>query len=114
MAIAGFLLLKIPGPLVKSIYGQATCDEPLIFSVCRIKDPQISDSISIFTTFVNYVNGFLALVILLLIIYAGWLVIMGGGNEENVKRAKKIVLYIVIGTLLLVSSYILFNFFVVK
>lgn len=113
-AILGFLLIKLPGVLIKAVYGEAKCDTPLIFSVCRIKDPQLSGSITVFTTIINYINGFLALVIVLLIIYAGFLVLTSAGDDEKVKKAKNIVKYIVIGTLLLVSSYILFNFFLFR
>ncbi len=74
-ALIGFLVMKLPGLLVKSIYGEAKCDTPLLFSICRIKDPQISGTITIFTNLINYINGFLALVIVILIIYAGFLVL---------------------------------------
>ena len=67
--------MKVPGLLVKSVYGQASCDTPLLFSVCRIQDPNLSGAVSVMTSIVNYVNGFLALVVILLIIYAGWLVL---------------------------------------
>ena len=97
--------------LVKSIYGEAKCDTPLLFSICRIKDPNISATITVFTTIVNYVNGFLALVIVIMIVYAGFLVLTAAGDEEKIKKAKNILIYIVIGVLLLVTSYILFNFF---
>jgi hypothetical protein len=113
-ALIGFIVIKLPGVLVKSIYGEATCDTPLLFSVCRIKDPNLSGAISVATTLVNYINGFLALIIVVLIIYAGWLVLSSGGDDEKVKKARRILLYILIGVLLLVSSYILFNFFVLK
>ncbi len=113
-AIAGFLLIKVPGTLIKAIYGEARCDTPLIFSICRLNDPQISGAITIFTTIINYMNGFLALLIVILIIYAGFLVLTSGGDEDKMKKAKGIVKYIVIGILLLVTSYILFNFFLQK
>ena len=110
-AILGFLIIKLPWVLVKSIYGEAKCDTPLLFSICRIKDPNISATITVFTTIVNYVNGFLALVIVIMIVYAGFLVLTAAGDEEKIKKAKNILIYIVIGVLLLVTSYILFNFF---
>lgn len=113
-AIVGFLFMKIPGTFIKAIYGEARCDTPLIFSICRIKDPQLSGTLTIFTTLINYINGFLALVIVILILYAGFLVLTSAGDEERVKKAKSIVKYIVVGVLLLVTSYIIFNFFVMK
>ncbi len=113
-ALIGFIIMKLPAVLVKSIYGEAKCDAPLLFSICRIKDPNLSGAISVMTSIINYINGFLAIVIVVLVLYAGWLVLSSGGDDEKIKQAKKILLYIVIGVVLLVSSYILFNFFVLK
>jgi hypothetical protein len=110
-AIIGFLLIKLPGIFIKSIYGEAKCTNQLLFGICEIEDPQISETIKIFTTIINYVNGFLALVVIILIMYAGFLVLTSGGDDEKMKKAKNIVKYIIIGVLLLVSSYILFNTF---
>lgn len=113
-ALIGFIIMKLPALIVKGIYGEASCDTPLLFSVCRIKDPNLSGTISIMTNVINYINGFLAIVIVLLVLYAGWLVLSSGGDEEKIKKAKNILIYIVIGVVLLVSSYLLFNFFVLK
>lgn len=110
-AILGFLLMKIPGLLIKSIYGEAKCERVLLVNICKIEDPNISKTITIFTDIVNYINGFLALVIIVLVLYSGFLVLTSGGDDEKMKKAKNIVKYIVIGILLLVTSYILFNFF---
>ena len=110
-AILGFFLLKVPGLLIKSIYGEAKCERVLLVNICKIEDPNISKTITIFTDIVNYINGFLALVIIILILYAGFLVLTSGGDDEKVKKAKNIVKYVVVGVLLLVASYIIFNFF---
>ena len=106
--------MKIPGVFVSSIYGDVKCDNKLILEICKVSDPNLSKSLSIMTTVVNYINGFLALAIVLLIIYGGFLVIAGGGDEEKMKKAKGIIKYVIIGMLLLVSSYALFNFFLLK
>ncbi|MDD2745024.1 MAG: pilin [Candidatus Gracilibacteria bacterium] len=112
-AIVGFLLIKLPGIFIKSIYGEAKCEDAGLglFSTCSIKDPKISETITIFTTIINYVNSFLALVIIILILYAGFLVLTSGGDDEKMKKAKGIIKYIIIGVLLLVTSYILFSTF---
>jgi len=114
-AILGFLLIKLPGALIKAIYGEAHCDGRNAFmGICTISDPNLSASVAIFATVVNYINGFLALTIVILIIYAGFLVLTAGGDDEKLKKAKAILKYIVIGVLLLVTSYILFNFFLLR
>jgi hypothetical protein len=112
--IIGFMIIKIPKALVESIYGKVQCDHTLLFGICRLEDPNLSATVSIMTNVVNYVNGFLGIVTVLLIIYAGWLVLSSGGDEEKVKKAKGILKYIFIGVFLLVTSYVLFNFFVLK
>lgn len=115
-AILGFLLIKLPGTLIKAIYGEADCREGgnRFLGICEISTPNLSASVQVFTTIVNYINGFLALTIVVLILYSGFLVLTSGGDDEKLKKAKNIVKYIVIGVLLLVTSYILFNFFLLR
>jgi len=114
-ALLGFILLKVPGVLVSSIYGKAQCSDTIL-GVCQmtLADPNLSDTTRIMTTLVNYLNGFIGLITVLLIIYAGWLTLSSAGDEEKVKKAKSIVKYAIIGIFLLVASYTLFNFFVLK
>ena len=112
-ALIGFILIKIPRTLVESIYGRVQCDGGL-FGICRVTSPNLNATVQIMTTAINYFNGFVGLITVLLIIYAGFLVLTGAGDEEKVKKAKAIVKYALIGVLLLVSSYALFNFFVLK
>lgn len=112
-AIIGFLMLKIPGFLISSIYGKVQCEKNIL-NICKIADPKVSDSVTIMTTFINYLNTFVGIVTVLLIIYAGWLVLSGGGDEEKLKKAKHIIVYALIGIFILVASYALFNFFVLK
>lgn len=114
VGIAGFLLIKIPKALVTSIYGTVRCENTLIFGVCKLEDPNVGGAVSIMTSVVNYLNGFLGIVTVLLIIYAGWLVLTSGGDDEKLKKAKGTVKYIFIGLLLIVVSYSLFNFFLLR
>lgn len=112
--IAGFMLIKIPKAVVTSIYGSVKCENTLIFGVCKLEDPNLSGAVTVMTKTVNYINGFLGIVTVLLIIYAGWLILTSGGDEEKLKKAKSTVLYIFIGLFLIVASYSLFNFFLLK
>lgn len=112
-AIAGFLLIKIPRVLVQSIYGKAECDMGL-FGICKISSPDLNATVQIMTKAINYFNGFVGLVTVILIIYAGFLVLTGAGDDEKLKKAKSIIKYAIIGIFLLVASYALFNFFVLK
>ncbi len=114
--IVGFLLIKIPKVLVESIYGKAghDCGSYTFFGTCRLEDPDLGRTVTIMTNFVNYLNGFLAVITVLLIIYAGWLVVSSGGEEDRLKRAKNIIKYAFVGIVLMVASYALFNFFLQK
>ncbi|MDD5197962.1 MAG: hypothetical protein PHN60_03840 [Candidatus Gracilibacteria bacterium] len=112
-ALIGFLLLKIPRVLVESIYGRAQCDSGL-FGICQITSPDLGATVRIMTTAINYFNGFIGLITVILIIYAGFLVLTGAGDDEKLKKAKSIIKYALIGIFLLVTSYVLFNFFVLK
>jgi hypothetical protein len=112
-AIAGFLLMKLPRTLVESIYGRAECESGL-FGICKISSPDLSATVQIMTKLINYFNGFIGLITVILIIYAGFLVLTGAGNDEKLKKAKSIIKYAIMGIFLLVASYALFNFFVLK
>ncbi len=112
-AIIGFMLIKVPRVLVESIYGKAECESGL-FGICKITAPNPSATVQIMTTLINYFNGFIGIITVILIIYAGFLVLTGGWDDEKLKKAKSIIAYAIIGIFLLVVSYILFNFFVLK
>lgn len=112
--IVGFMLIKIPKVLVTSIYGKVKCENTLIFGICKLEDPNVGGAVGLLANVLNYANGFLGILTVLLIIYAGWLVLTSGGDEEKLKKAKGTVKYIAVGILLLVSSYVLFNFFLGK
>jgi hypothetical protein len=114
-AIIGFMLIKVPRILVESIYGKATCSTGFLgMWVCQITTPNLSATVQIMTTLINYFNGFIGIITVILIIYAGFLVLTGGWDDEKLKKAKSIIAYAIIGIFLLVVSYILFNFFVLK
>jgi hypothetical protein len=117
-AIVGFMLMKLPGPIITAIYGKPECTNTGTFVMdmtnCANSSPEIGASISIFGKIVEYINGFLGVVCVILIVYAGWLVISSGGEEEKLKKAKNIILYILIGIILLVGSHAVFRFFIMQ
>lgn len=115
-AIIGFALLKIPQYIIDSTYGRVvSCSGGILSGDKCIETPQnLSGLVKTIANAINYINGFLMLVVLVLIIYAGFLVLTSGGDDEKMKRAKSIIKYAIIGVLLIVSSYMLFNLFLVK
>ena len=112
-AIIGFALLKIPQYIIDSTYGKVVnCVGGILPSDKCIETPQnLSGLVKTVANVINYINGFLMLVVLILVIYAGFLVLTSGWDDEKMKRAKSIITYAVIGVLLIVSSYMLFNLF---
>jgi uncharacterized membrane protein YjfL (UPF0719 family) len=114
-AIIGFLLIQVPEPLIKAIYGSASCKN-IVFGICQaeITNPNLGNATKIMVTFVNYINGFIALFCVLMIIYAGWLTFTAGGNEENFKKSKNIILYAAAGILIVIVSYMLLNFLLLR
>ena len=113
-AIIGFLLIKVPRTLVESIYGRAECYGIIFPQVCEPTGRNITATVQIMTKLINYFNGFIGIITVILIIYAGFLVLTGGWDDEKLKKAKSIIKYALIGIFLLVTSYALFNFFVLK
>jgi uncharacterized membrane protein len=112
-AIIGFALLKIPQYIIDSTYGKVVnCVGGILSSDKCIETPQnLSGLVKTVANALNYINGFLMLVVLVLVIYAGFLVLTSGGDDEKMKRAKNIIKYAIVGVVLIVSSYMLFNLF---
>ena len=115
-AALGFLALKLVKPFVYSLYGHEECDDSglgKIFKNCELVR-NVGDTVGLVGKIIQWVNGFVAVITVLLIIYAGFQVLTGAGDEEKMKKAKGTILYAGIGIVVLVSTYILFRFFVTQ
>ena len=114
-AILGFMVVKIAWVLVGAMYGKVQCQGSSFMGVqlCTnaLTDPNTSEAIRLAAKVVNYVNGFIFLIVVLSIIYAGWLILSAGGDSKQLDKAKKVILYAFLGVLLIVVSLILFNVF---
>ena len=118
-AVIWFLLIRIPEPLVRAIYGNPECSSagPLgigLVSNCAIWNANLNDAIGIVGSIINFLNGFLALVCVILIIWAGWLIFSSRGEGDGLKKARSIIIYIILGLLLLVSSHLIFRFLILE
>lgn len=51
--------------------------------------------------------GFVGIIFLLLMLYAGFLWMTAGGNTSQVEKAKNILVSTIIGTVLIVSAYVI-------
>ncbi len=54
---------------------------------------------------IQYLMGFLALIVFLLILYAGWMWMTSGGDPGKIKKAKGIIANAVIGLAVIIFSY---------
>ena len=113
----GFVGVKIADIVVATTYGtvDTNCvgsDSLFVSSNCVLQQADVSSSIVIMTTIVNWLDGFIAILVVLAIIWAGFLILTSVGHEDRLKRAYHILLYTAIGLILLVVSLILFNFLI--
>ncbi|MBW7954681.1 hypothetical protein H3C61_02625 [Candidatus Gracilibacteria bacterium] len=113
-AIIGFIVIKFADIIVKNTFNPDCGGGGILHyygtSICQ----NVTGNAKIITTLLNWFNTFLAIIMVLMIIYAGFLVLTGAGDDEKQKKAKKILLYIGIGMLILVGSYLILTFFINK
>lgn len=60
--------------------------------------------------YVNFILPYLALAAFVGFIYAGFLYVTAYGNDEQLQKAKKILIWVVVGLLLVITSYAITNF----
>lgn len=59
---------------------------------------------------VNYVLGFVGIVLIVILIYGGFLYLTSAGNEKQIETAKKVLTYAIIGMVIIFASYIIANY----
>lgn len=78
-ALIGFLLVRLPKPLILAIYGKPSpgCGGNTFNpGICEIEEKNIGGAVEIFGKLIVYLNGFLMLLAVILVIYAGYLVLI--------------------------------------
>ncbi len=116
--LIGFVVIKLADVLVRSTYGVNECKWRLSGNLLHlnpqwcIEAPKLEWAMGIITTLINWLNGFLWIIIVLLIIYAWFLVLTWGWDEEKTSKAKNIIFYAFIWLLVLIMSYLLLTFFI--
>lgn len=115
-ALLGFIILRFARAIVEAFYGSINCESfdygfIIINGENCINRLDISEGANIILTVLNWVNGFIALIVLLMIIYAGFQILLSGGDEEKVTKGKTAIIYIALGLLLLVINFLLLTFF---
>ena len=114
--LIGFFLIRLPEPIIRSLYGSPDCKEAGIVTIgtCEIWKQDVQWAVNIIGKIILYVNGFLMLVCVLLVLYVGWLVLFSAGDEEKLKKAKSTLLYVAIWFIILIGSHTIFRFFILQ
>lgn len=108
-AMMWFLVIKIADTLVTNTLKVWCVNWFGLTSICN---QNITENALIITTFINWMNAFIALIMVLLVIYAWFLVMTSGWDDEKMKKAKNIMIYIWIWLFILFASYLILSFFI--
>jgi hypothetical protein len=117
-AIFGFIIVKLADEIVQAFYWRIDCDNRSSWFIniqgnnC-INRSDISEWIYIITNVLNWLNGFVAIVVLIMILYAGVQIMLSGWDEEKIKKWKQSIIYIAIGIAILIVNYLVLTFFLV-
>ncbi|MDD3646370.1 MAG: hypothetical protein PHH06_03085 [Candidatus Gracilibacteria bacterium] len=117
-AIIGFIMIKLAKLIVSGIYGKIdSCGSGTSListstSASCIKAADIHGFAKVMLEVINWMNGFIGIVVIIMIIYAGLQIILSAGDEEKLKKAKSAIIYIVIGLILLAINYLILSFFI--
>ena len=117
-ALIGFLVIRFAKAIVEAFYGRIDC-ESFSLGFVTINGEQctntldISEGSGIIIEILNWLNGFVAIVVLLMILYAGAQILLSGWDDEKLKNGKHSLIYIAIGLLVLVANYLILTFFLV-
>jgi hypothetical protein len=115
-ALIGFIIIRFAKEIVEAFYGKiATCSSYGLLvtesnTLCNEVD--ISKWAQLIMTILNWLNGFVAIVVLIMIIYAGAQILLSGWDEEKIKKWKQSIIYIAIGLVVLAMNYLIITFFI--
>ncbi len=111
-AIVGFLVITVARKIVKFTYDKTYCDIRWWVTVTSCSKVEwLTDGVQFIVTVINWVNGFVWILVVLMIIYTWAQLIFSQWDEEKVKKAKKSILYIIIWMVILISNYFILTFF---
>jgi hypothetical protein len=110
-AIIGFVVVKLSKFLVEATYSKTLCNVEWVTSCTNQKS--LSDWARIAIDVINWLNGFVWIVIVIMIIYAWAQIIFSNWDDEKIKKAKTSIIYILIWITLLIMNYLILTFFLV-
>lgn len=117
-AIIGFMIVRFARGIVEAIYGKIDCNTvdlgiiTVEWGNC-INRANLSGWVEFIVTLINWLNGFVAIVVVIMIMYVGTQVLLSAGDEEKLKKSKTAIIYIAIGLGILAANYLILTFFLI-
>lgn len=115
-AIIWFVLVKVARILIMTTYWKIDCNYSWVLSIfgwtCSAES-DLSELSQLIVEIINWVNGFVWIIVVLMIVYAWILVLFSGWDEDKLNKAKDILKYIFIWLLVIVFSYLILTFFII-
>ncbi len=97
-ALLWYIVVRAARFLVEAVYVKSASIEASGFS-------------NLIVSIINWMNGFVAIVVILMILYTGAQVLLSWWEEEKLTNAKKSLIYIVIWVVLLLINFLILTFF---
>jgi hypothetical protein len=115
-ALIGFMIVRFAKAIVEAFYGRINCES---FSLGFVQAggencmnrTDVSEWINIIITVINWLNGFVAIVVLIMVIYAWAQIMLSSGDEEKIKKGKQSIIYIAVWLAVLVMNFLILTFF---
>ena len=105
-----FIVIKISNALITTTYWKTNCSNS--YQTNCTNTTNLDWFASIIVTIINWMNGFVWIIVILMIIYAWFLTLTSGWDEEKLKKAKQSIMYISIWLFILVTNYLILSFFI--
>ena len=116
-AVIGFIVIRFSATLVNSIYGKIDCREidlgilSAVSNSC-VRRANLWEAANVVVTIIDWANSFIGIILVVMIIFAGFQAIFGGWDEERLNAAKRSLIYIAMWVGILITSYLILNFFI--
>ena len=117
-AIIWFIAIKISKTLIESTYWKITCNNAslnvnLTWNNDCLSNTNLTWVSEIVVTLINWMNGFIWVIVIIMIIYTWSKVLLSAWNEETLKSAKTSIIYIAIWIVILVANYLILTFLII-
>ena len=115
-ALMWFILVRIAQTIVEAFYGKINCESFNVWFVTFESETctnslDISTGANLIINIIQWLNGFVAIVVLIMIIYAGAQIILSAGDEEKIKKWKQAIVYVAIGLFVLLANFLILTIF---